>query len=175
MDVTALAHAGSRLQHADQLLAPVCERQAAGRGDGEAVTPLSGLQELIMQARDDALVAYGLAAVTSAPKARAQARALDAYQAIADLADGLDNAFDELKPTGTDASVLARTCQALSQAATFLAQAAGDEHLVAGADGRTPVRLATQLAVHSEAALYPRAHRPGPSLPSDVTDLSSVT
>ncbi|MEU2854524.1 hypothetical protein [Streptomyces syringium] len=157
MDVIALAHACSRLQHADQLLAPVHERLVADHrrynaGDGrQATTALSGLQELVTQARDDAMVAYGLAAVTSAPKTTAQARALNAYHTIADLTEGLDNTFDVLKRLDTHAS-LARTCQALSQAVTFLAQAASDEQLTAGVDGRTPVRLATQLAIHAEAA-----------------------
>ncbi|MEU5425914.1 hypothetical protein AB0H73_09935 [Streptomyces olivoreticuli] len=163
MDVIALARAGSRLEHANQLLTHVRDRPAGpdrrSASGSEAATVLGSVHQSIVQARDEALVAYALATVTTGPKAEARERALAAYSVLADLADGFDGTIEAFQDAGADASVLSRACQALGQAVVQLAHGISDEDLAAGGDGRTPVRLAVQFTVHAEAAAVPATQR----------------
>ncbi|RLU82567.1 hypothetical protein CTZ27_30060 [Streptomyces griseocarneus] len=176
MDVIALARAGSRLQHADQMLTQVRDRLTAGArrsggertqgmDDNKAVAVLSDVHKPVAQARDDVLVAYGIATVTLALKSKAQDRALDAYGTLAGLADGLDDTLAALQLAGADATLLSCACQTLGQAVVHLARGIGDDDLAAGGDGRTPVRLAMQFTVHAEATAG-SANPPTPAAPS---------
>ncbi|GAA3085963.1 hypothetical protein GCM10020000_85630 [Streptomyces olivoverticillatus] len=69
MDVIALARAGSRLEHANQLLTRVRDRPAEpGRPDvsgSEAEDVLGDVHQPVVQARDHVLVAHALATVTT--------------------------------------------------------------------------------------------------------------
>ncbi|WP_372412569.1 hypothetical protein [Streptomyces luteireticuli] len=162
MDVIALARAGSRLQHADQLLTESSSRLTTpGRGGvsaSEAAAAFDEVQQPVARARDDALVAYGLATVTMAPTAEVRRRALGAYRVLADLADGLDGSLEALRCAGADTSLLSRVCRALGQAVVELARGIGHDDLAAGGDGRTPVRLGLHFTVHAEAVTAPAAH-----------------
>ncbi|WP_116209402.1 hypothetical protein [Streptomyces olivoreticuli] len=60
--------------------------------------------------------------MTNAPKPTTQARALDAYLAVTDLADGLDSTLAALQSVRAAPDTLARTCRALSRAVVFLAK-----------------------------------------------------
>ncbi|MFF4410366.1 hypothetical protein [Streptomyces sp. NPDC001404] len=159
MDVIALARAGSRLEHANQLLTRVRDHPAVpgstGVGGSEAAAVLGDVHQPVVQVRDAVLVAYALATVTMAPKAEAKERALTAYSALADLADDFDNAIEALQGAGADASVLSRVCQALGQAVVQLAHGIGDEDLAASGDGQTPVRLGMRFTIHAETAAAP--------------------
>ncbi|MFF4531586.1 hypothetical protein ACFY1P_20235 [Streptomyces sp. NPDC001407] len=163
MDVIALARAGSRLQHTDQMLSHACDHLASrgrhGVSGSRADTALGKVHQRVAQARDDVLVAYGLATITAASQSEARDRALTAYSELADLSDGFDSSLEALRSAGVDVSLLARVCQTLGQAVVQLAHGIGDGDLAAGGDGRTPVRLAMMFTVHAEAVAAPATPR----------------
>lgn len=161
MDTGELARAGSRLQHACQVLEVVREQLMAcwdgRRGSaayGDVLAALGELQEIAERARDHTLVAYALVVIPVGHKVVAVSRVRKAYRAVASTAEGAEDALDALWQAGADTRALGDVCLALGEAAMLIARNAGP--LVSGSDSRAPVRPASRLAKCAQAAARER-------------------